>query len=261
MLLAFDLDNTVVTRTNEIPGPILQAVASARAGGHLITVLTGRPKASTVPFLDALGVSGPYAVNHGAVVIGADDEVLTRSLITAPVVDRLVHRYGVEGGLEYAFMFDDDIYVRDPEDPRWSWAHTLNRNVLAFHKERVRDADKVVFSANEAGPRMVSEIEAAHPELMRYLWPDGFLELTGPGAHKGAALARICAELGVAQGDTVAFGDGVNDITMLQWAAHAVAVGHAHPEALAAADEHIEEPEALGVATWLRSNLQEKVLL
>lgn len=125
MLLAFDLDNTVVTRGNEIPDPIVRAVAAARRAGHLVTVLTGRPKASTLPFLDTLGVAGPYAVNHGAIVFGEDDAVLSRSLIAAPVVDRLVHRYGVDEGLEYAFMFDDDIYVRDPEDPRWSWAHTL----------------------------------------------------------------------------------------------------------------------------------------
>lgn len=259
MLLAFDLDNTIVTHANEIPKAILQAVFEARAEGHLVTVLTGRPKASTLPFLAQLGVQGNYAVNHGAVVYGEDDAVLERSLISAPVVDTLVHRYGLEGGLEYAFMYDDDIYVRDPEDPRWSWAHTLNRNVLAFHKERVRDADKVVFSADDAGPQMVEEIARAHPELMRYLWPDGFLELTGPGAHKGAALARICAELGVSQADTVAFGDGVNDITMLQWAGRAVAVGEAHPEALAAADEHISEPEAHGVAAWLESNVLRRV--
>jgi Cof subfamily protein (haloacid dehalogenase superfamily) len=256
MLLAFDLDNTVVTRGNEIPEAIVRAVAAARREGHLVTVLTGRPKASTVPLLDTLGVTGPYAVNHGAIVFGEDDAVLSRSLIAAPLVDRLVHRYGVDEGLEYAFMYDDDIYVRDPEDPRWSWAHTLNRNVLAFHKDRVRDADKIVFSADAAGPRMLAEIRDEHPELMRYLWPDGFLELTGPGAHKGAALAHICRVLGVAQRDTVAFGDGINDVTMLEWAGHAVAVGDAHPDVLAVADEHIEEPEALGVATWLETNLQ-----
>ncbi len=255
MLLAFDLDNTIVTRANEIPRAILKAIAASREAGHLVTVLTGRPQASTLPFLEQVGVTGPYAVNHGAVVVGEGSTVLERSVIEAEVVDTLIHRYGLGDRLEYAFMYDDDIYVRDPEDPRWSWAHTLNRNVLEFHKERVRDADKVVFSTDEAGPQIAQEIARTHPELMRYLWPDGFLEVTGPGAHKGAALARICTELGVAQRNTIAFGDGVNDITMLAWAGRAVAVGHAHPEALAAADEHIPEPEAHGVATWLQANL------
>jgi len=255
MLLAFDLDNTIVTRDNEIPREILQAILRAREAGHFVTVLTGRPKASTLPFLEQLEVDGHYGVNHGALVVGKEDAVLSRSLIAARDVGALVHRYGVEGALEYAFMIDDDIYVRDPEDPRWTWAHTLNRNVIAFHKERVREADKVVFSADGAGPRMLEEIHRDHPGLMTYLWPDGFLEVTGEGAHKGAALARLAAELGVPRAETVAFGDGVNDITMLEWAGRSVAVGRAHPGASAAADEHIPEPEALGVARWLGANL------
>ena len=254
MLLAFDLDNTVVTRDNEIPPRILTAVAAAKRAGHAISVLTGRPKASTTAFLEQLGVTGPYAVNHGAMVLHGD-AVLQRSLISAADVETLIARYGLGWGLEYAFMVDDDIFVDDPNDPRWRWAHTLNRNVMTFSTELVRDADKIVFGAEERAPELLSEVQVTHPELMKYSWADGFFEITGVGAHKGAALKRICAELGVAQADTVAFGDGVNDVTMMQWAGRAVAVGRAHPEVQAAADEHIAEPEAGGVADWLTENL------
>ena len=255
MLLAFDLDNTVVTRDNEIPPRIVAAVIAAKKAGHHVSVLTGRPKASTTAFLEQLGVTGPYAVNHGAMVFGQDDVVLSRSLIEAADVGALIGRYGLEWGLEYAFMVDDDIFVADPNDPRWRWAHTLNRNVITFAPELVRDADKIVFGAKERAPELLREVQASHPELMKYSWADGFFEITGVGAHKGAALERICSELGVAQRDTVAFGDGVNDVTMMQWAGRAVAVGQAHPEVQAAADEHIREPEAGGVADWLAENL------
>ncbi len=255
MLLAFDLDNTVVTRDNEIPPRIVAAVAAAKDAGHYISVLTGRPKASTTAFLEQLGVKGPYAVNHGAMVLGQGDAVLQRSLIDAADVGTLIARYGLAWGLEYAFMVDDDIFVADPEDPRWRWAHTLNRNVMTFAPELVRDADKIVFGARERAPELLKGVQASHPELMTYSWADGFFEITGVGAHKGAALARICSELGVAQRDTVAFGDGVNDVTMMQWAGRAVAVGQAHPDVRAAADEQIAEPEAGGVADWLAENL------
>jgi 5-amino-6-(5-phospho-D-ribitylamino)uracil phosphatase len=255
MLLAFDLDNTVVTRSNEIPPAILRAVAAAQDQGHLVSVLTGRPKASTVSFLQQLGVRGPYAVNHGALVFGAEDSVLSRALIPKGDVHTLIARYGLQAGLEYAFMVDDDIFVNDPHDPRWSWAHTLNRNVIAFAPDLVRDADKIVFSAGEHAPQLLAELNASHPELMKYSWPDGFFEITGVGAHKGAALERICLELGVAREDTIAFGDGVNDVTMMHWAGLAVAVGDAHPEVSAAANHHIAEPEENGVADWLDEHL------
>jgi hydroxymethylpyrimidine pyrophosphatase-like HAD family hydrolase len=181
--------------------------------------------------------------------------VLSRLLIAAADVGSLIGQYGLELGLGYAFMIDDDIFVDDPEDPRWRWAHTLNRNVLAFEPDLVRDADKVVFEANGAGPQVLAELNATHPELMKYSWSDGFFEITGAGAHKGAALERISRELGVAREDTVAFGDGVNDVTMMHWAGRAVAVGRAHPEVLTASDDHIAEPEDGGVADWLAENL------
>ena len=152
-------------------------------------------------------------------------------------------------------MLEDDIFVHDPHDPRWGWAHTLNRNVLTFDTEAVTDADKVVFSTDTEGPQMLKELGRDYPKLMTYYWPDGFFEITGEGADKGTALERISRELGVAQADTVAFGDGVNDIEMMKWAGRAVAVGQAHPEVLAASDEHIAEPEADGVADWLEQNL------
>ena len=84
------------------------------------------------------------------------------------------------------------------------------------------------------------------------------MEITGANGHKGAALALIAERLGVPQRDTVAFGDGVNDVTMMQWAGHGVAVGpFVHPDVLAAADEHIPSPEEDGVAEWLGANVLE----
>ena len=255
MLLAFDLDNTVVTRGDEIPPRILAAVEAAKAAGHLVAVLTGRPNASALPFTKQLGVTGPYAVNHGAVVVGADGEILSRSLIAAADALELIQTYGVGWGLEYAFMKDDDIFVHDPHDPRWGWAHTLNRNVLTFDPDAVEDADKVVFGADGKSPQLLRELNRHYPNLMTYAWADGFFEITGEGADKGTALARISRELGVAQEDTIAFGDGVNDIEMVRWAGRGVAVGRAHPEVLAVSAEHIAEPEENGVADWLEQNL------
>ena len=255
MILAFDLDGTVVTHANEIPPRILAAVAEAKDAGHIVTVLTGRPKASAIGFVNQLGADKLYAVNHGAVVIGEADAVLSHAMIAAEDVGAIIARYGLGEGLEYAFMIDDDIFVNDPHDPRWSWAHTLNRNVLAFAPELIRDADKIIFSADAEGPRVFRELRQSHPEMMNYLWPDGFLEITGDGADKGTALARICRELGVAQKDSVAFGDGINDVTMMQWAGRSIAVGLAHPDVLAESDEHIAEPEAGGVADWLEAHV------
>lgn len=257
MLLAFDLDKTIVTDDYTLPATIEDAIFRARAGGHLITVLTGRPLAAALPYIEQLAITVPYSVNHGATVMAGDGSVLRRQRIPAPKVAILLERYWQLAKFEFCCMVDDDLYVRNPNDQLWNWAHTRNRRVCRLEPEQPPAADKIVFGANGATERLEREINDAHPDFVTYLWPDGYLEVTGAGADKGGALQLIAERLSVPRQEVVAFGDGLNDVTMLAWAGRGVAVGpHAHPDALMAAQEHIAAPEEDGVVTWLEANLE-----
>ena len=57
-----------------------------------------------------------------------------------------------------------------------------------------------------------------------------FLEFASPEVTKGSGLAFLAEHLGFARERTVAFGDGENDVELLEWAAYGVAVrGRAPP--------------------------------
>ena len=47
-MLAFDLDNTIVTYDYHLPGTIENSIQRARAAGHAVAVLTGRARASAL---------------------------------------------------------------------------------------------------------------------------------------------------------------------------------------------------------------------
>jgi 5-amino-6-(5-phospho-D-ribitylamino)uracil phosphatase len=255
MLLAFDLDRTVVTDDYLLPDDVAAAIKAARRAGHHVTVLTGRARAAAQPYLDTLEVAGPCSVNHGALVLGSGGSVLRRSRLTADEVCGVLSPY-LDGELEFSCVVDDILFVRDPAHERWTWAHTRNRTVERFSIAQARDADKVVFDASAACASVSDALAMALPHLTRYLWGDGFLEVIGRGADKGTALAYIADTLGVPRDEVVAFGDGLNDVTMLQWAGRGVAVGpHAHPDALAVADERIASPEEGGVTAWLEEHV------
>lgn len=255
VLLAFDLDKTVVTNDHELPGAIADAIAAARAAGHVVTVLTGRPLVAARRFLELLEVSGVHAVNHGAIV-REHDRVIRRRHITALDVDAILGEHTQDASLEFTCVVDDTLFVRDPEHERWTWAHAQGRSLAPFRMGMGRDADKVVFHANGRSEELDRWVSARHPHVLRYLWGDGYLELVPQGGDKGTALAYIADRLGIPRSDVVAFGDGLNDVSMLRWAGHAVAVGpEAHADVLAQADEHIASPEELGVAAWLERNL------
>ena len=79
----------------------------------------------------------------------------------------------------------------------------------------------------------------------------GLVEIAAPGVTKGAALADLCAGLEIDRSEVIAFGDMLNDVSMLAWAGRGVAVGNAHPEVLAVADEVTTANDEDGVAQTL----------
>jgi len=157
--------------------------------------------------------------------------------------------------VEFSCIVDDVLWVRDPEDDRWNWAHTRSRRVDRFRTGMALDADKLVFYSQQRSTELDREVASRHPDMLRYLWGDGFLEVLPAQADKGSALALIAEDRGIPRSEVVAFGDGLNDFTMVTWAGHGVAVGDAHPNLVAAAREHIPAPEQGGVASWIEANV------
>lgn len=256
MLFAFDLDRTLVTDDYHLPTAITAAVVRLRAAGHHVTVLTGRPLPSARRFVASLGIDGPFSVNHGAQVMDVGGGVLRRVRLRSADVRLLLDPWRSHPQVEFSCVIDDMLMVKNPDDIRWRWAHTESRAVTRFDPSQSPEADKVVFASSETSVLVAEHVKTALPHVERYLWGDNFLEIIGPGADKGSALAFIAERLGVPRAEVVAFGDGLNDVSMLGWAGHAVAVGpHVHPDALAAADEHIASPEEGGVSAWVEQFL------
>ena len=63
----------------------------------------------------------------------------------------------------------------------------------------------------------------------------------------------MCARLGVAAEEVIAFGDNHNDIAMVTWAGRGIAMGNAHPALLAAVDEQTVSNVEDGVAKVLET--------
>jgi hypothetical protein len=255
MFLAFDLDKTIVTEDFRLPKQIEKTLKKVRDAGHFVTVITGRARVAAADFLKQLEISEFYAVNHGALVLGKNELVLRHSRIAPQAADSLIGAYIHHPEVEYSFFEGDVFYVKDPDDKRWAWAQTQHRLIERYTSSLGLHADKIVFSANGLLPELHAHVQTQFPGFKTILWENGFLEVTGEDADKGSALKLLSETLGYKQEDTVAFGDGPNDLTMLEWAGRSIAVGRACKEAIAIADEHIAPPEELGVVKWLEENV------
>ena len=82
-----------------------------------------------------------------------------------------------------------------------------------------------------------------------------FLELAAPHVTKAAGLEFLAKRLGFTRGQTVAFGDGENDVELVGWAGFGVAVANAHARVIAAADFVCPDVREEGVAQVIEAFL------
>ena len=82
-------------------------------------------------------------------------------------------------------------------------------------------------------------------------WEDDFCDILPAGGGKPNGLAHTLAHLGLSREQSIAFGDGGNDVTMLEYAGIGVAMGNACDAAKAAADYVTDDITADGLAKAL----------
>ena len=84
-----------------------------------------------------------------------------------------------------------------------------------------------------------------------YSTNNGLVEIVPLGISKATGVEELARPQGITAEDVVAFGDMPNDVPMLRWAGLGVAMGNAHPDAVAAADEVTASNTDDGVARVL----------
>jgi hydroxymethylpyrimidine pyrophosphatase-like HAD family hydrolase len=104
------------------------------------------------------------------------------------------------------------------------WAEPINK-VYLQHPEL--DDDALAGAAREAAGDLVAVVVAG-PHTV---------EMVPAGLTKATGLSLAARRLGVTATEAIAFGDMPNDVPMLRWAGRGVAMGNAHDELRAVADE------------------------
>jgi Cof subfamily protein (haloacid dehalogenase superfamily) len=254
-LVASDLDGTLLRSDGTIDERTKRAVARAEAAGATVVFCTARPPRWLRPLAQATGHRGVAICANGAVLWDLHTESMIEASPLEPVVAReLVARLEdeVPGGawaVERAAGFGHEpAYV-----PRWPIPEgTMVDRVHALIAE---PAIKLMLRHGElSADALLARARAVCGHLAEFSHSsasDALLEISAAGVSKASALARLCRRHGIAPSEVVAFGDMPNDLPLLGWAGHAVAVANAHPDVIAAADEVTTSNDEDGVARVL----------
>ena len=254
-LVASDLDGTVVRSDGTISARTVAALAAVEAAGVPFVMVTGRPIRWMRQISEMTGHHGVAVCANGAVAYDLRTEQVVRSSLLSPEAGRAVVaalRAAIPG-IAFAVERLHSGFAHEPSYvPRWDSSDPRSQAPV----EDLLTDDVVKLLARHEGIGSDELLAAAVATgvagaTFTHSSGDGLLEMSAEGVSKASGLAAFAAELGVAPDGTVAFGDMPNDLPMLAWAGHSVAVANAHPEVLAAADEVTASNDEDGVAQVL----------
>jgi Cof subfamily protein (haloacid dehalogenase superfamily) len=230
--VAMDLDRTILSDNLEFSPAVVRAVGRLGEAGIAAIVATGRMFASARPYALQLGVTAPVICYQGALVA---DPRTGEWLLHRPMGVALAHEVieAVDAaGFHMNVYVDDELYVEELNEEAITYAtharleaHAVG-DLLAWLD---KPTTKIVVVGDPQGlDRLQNDLRARFDgrAFIAKSLPI-FLELALPGVSKGSALEFVCDRLGIDPRTVVAFGDGANDVELLETAGLGVAVADA----------------------------------
>ncbi len=224
-------------------------------------VATGRMYRSVRPYLEQAGIDDPVVCYQGAVVADPrTGEFLRHEPIPLELAREAV-RALTEEGFHVNCYVDDELYVADvtAEAERYAGFQSLSLHPVGDLAAWLSKPPTKLVTIDD--PDVLDGLETRLKERFAgrlYISKSlpYFLELASPEVTKASGLAFLAEQAGFTQERTVAFGDGENDVELLEWASFGVAVANAHPRARAVADWVCPSAAAEGVAQVVEALLE-----
>jgi hypothetical protein len=218
----------------------VETLRRAEAAGLHVIVVTGRMVQSVRRFLEPVGLDEPVICYQGAVVADADGTWLRHEPIPLELArEALVelHREGYDPNV----YVDDELYVGAATQAAVDYA--------GFQDLTIHEVGNTLEWLSEPPTKLVAvgdpdALDGVEQRLKQHFGKSlyiskslpYFLELAAAGVTKGAGLDFLSEHMGFTRAETVAFGDGENDVELVEWAGYGIAVENAHDRVKAVAD-------------------------
>lgn len=229
-----DIDGTLVSfKTHQVPQSTIDTIHRVRQQGVKVFIATGRPR----PFVDNLGTleyDGMMTVNGASLVTG-DGTVIRHDSIHHDDLVRLIDYYR-DHPFPIVFASDTTTFITNSSPEA---LHILQ--LLNLKAPEVRPIDTcfdmdvmqlVAFFSPEQEPWIMKEILSG---CTSQRWHPYFADVIRKGNNKANGIDHMLAHYGIDISETIAFGDGGNDILMLRHVGLGIAMGNARDEVKASA--------------------------
>lgn len=260
-LIVLDLDGTLMSDLTTYDEETFEYLRKLNKDGHIIILATGRPKRSSYFVYQALGLNTPLINYNGAWVSNPTDPSYKCTDIRIQRADLLEIIENIRPYLINVFCeIHDDIYVQNYNPHIHDFLHT-DGGIL--HSGELKD----ILPGNPNGALFF--LETKHIDffenyihnvykgtlLTRY-WAAGgshIVEIFNPLVDKKNGILEAIQYYNIDPKNTIAIGDGHNDIGLLSAVEHKVAMGNSHPDLFKVANHVTDRIENQGVLKFLKS--------
>ncbi|MFT9771478.1 HAD family hydrolase [Brevibacterium casei] len=257
-LIALDVDGTIIDYDGTLSETVRRVLLGLAEAGHHLVISTGRALPGALELVHALGLTEGYVVcSNGSVVVRLDPSLPLGwemhnvvSFDPRAALERM--REVLPGAL---------FLVEDPDLHRWAsgafppgeLAESDTLDIVPFDELLEKRATRIVMrDVNGTAEEFAAAVDRLGLHEVSYSvgWSN-WLDIAPDGVSKASGLALVEDELGIDHALTVAAGDGLNDIEMIEWAAHAIVMGQAKDELKVLASVVTDPVEDDGLAVAL----------
>lgn len=228
----FDIDGTLLSfKTHRVSEGTIRAFDRLHREGVRTFISTGRPMV-LIPSMP-VGFDGHITMNGGYVFTPQD------TLLANPIPQEDTERWldlAEERNLCTMLFTADSMMAAQVNDVGIAIRNQLEFEmppVVSIGDMRGIQAYQLIAIMPPSADELVSRM-MPHCRLPR--WCDVFTDIVAAGNSKASGMEAICRHFGILQEETIAFGDGGNDLEMLRWAGIGVAMGNAADDVKQAAD-------------------------
>jgi len=240
-LLFFDIDGTLYNSEKKIPLSAKDALLKAKENGYEIAIATGRAPFMIQPIIDELEID-TYVTFNGQYVVYKGEVLFTDGIPTNQLSE--IIQFGNERNHPVVFI-DECKMVASVEGDTFieSSLKTLKHPYPVINPQFYTSNNvyqTLIFMEEKDEPLYIKQF----PEVQFVRWHPFSCDILPKDGSKARGIKKILDQMNIPISDVYAFGDGLNDIEMLQFAGVGVAMGNAHEKTKAVADViagHVDE--------------------
>ena len=222
-LVALDLDGTLLRNDHSISPFTSKILKKLNRLDIKIVISTGRSYSSLKPVIHKLDLEHPViCYNGGMIRDGRTDEILHETFVPSDITKELIKIARREDLHFQGYLNGDFIHEQDrPEATRYGIATGLTGIIRPFDLTKEINFTKVMYISDD-----ISHLKRVETELNNTFCDNiyvsfsnpRYLEIMDKGVNKGSALKSLMEGYGFKQDEVIAFGDGLNDREMLEFA-------------------------------------------